>query len=32
VILGSAIALGPGKIRLLQFVDETGSLNQAAAG
>jgi molybdate transport system regulatory protein len=30
VMVGSAIALGPGKARLLQLVAETGSLNQAA--
>jgi molybdate transport system regulatory protein len=31
VMVGPTIALGPGKARLLQLVDETGSLNQAAA-
>jgi molybdate transport system regulatory protein len=31
VMLGSAIALGPGKARLLRLVEETGSLTQAAA-
>ena len=30
VMVGPTIALGPGKARLLQLVDETGSLNQAA--
>jgi molybdate transport system regulatory protein len=30
VMSGAVIALGPGKVRLLQLVEETGSLNQAA--
>ena len=30
-MVGATIALGPGKARLLQLVDEMGSLNQAAA-
>jgi molybdate transport system regulatory protein len=29
---GNGTALGPGKVRLLELVDETGSIRKAAAG
>jgi molybdate transport system regulatory protein len=31
IMVGPVIALGPGKIRLLLLVEETGSINRAAA-
>jgi molybdate transport system regulatory protein len=31
IMVGATIALGPGKARLLQLVEETGSLNRAAS-
>jgi molybdate transport system regulatory protein len=31
IMIGATIALGPGKARLLQLVEETGSLNAAAS-
>jgi molybdate transport system regulatory protein len=31
VMVGKEIAVGPGKVRLLQLIDETGSINRAAA-
>jgi len=31
VFLGKEIALGPGKVQLLQFIRDTGSIRQAAA-
>jgi molybdate transport system regulatory protein len=31
VMVGATIALGPGKVRLLELIAETGSLNRAAA-